>query len=188
MKKQIVAISLCLLAVATLNAQKTSFGLKGGLNISDVSNINGDNRLSGHLGLYFNSRLNAQWSIQPELLYSGQGQQYRVFNNEVTLALNYLQIPMMFQFRPLKQVYLEVGPQLGFLLAANVKDDDDKNEVDDNYKKTDLGLNFGAGFMATQRLGFYARYCIGLSDINDAPIIGDLYNRVGQIGLFIRLQ
>jgi hypothetical protein len=188
MKKHIVALCLCLLTAAAVKAQKMSFGLKGGLNISDVSNINGDNRLSGHLGLYFNSRLNAQWSIQPELLYSGQGQQYRALGNEYTLALNYIQIPLMFQFRPVKQVYLEVGPQLGFLIAANVKDDGDKEEVDGAYKKADFGLNFGAGFMVTSKLGFYGRYNVGLADINDVSALSDRHNRVGQLGLFIRLQ
>jgi hypothetical protein len=188
MKKHIVALCLCFLTVAGIKAQNISIGVKGGLNISDVSGINGDNRLSGHLGVYLNSRLNSSWSVQPELLYSGQGQQYMYLGNEYTLALSYLQIPLMFQFRPVSSFYLEVGPQLGFLLSANAKRDDDKDEADDQFKKVDVGLNFGAGIMATNKLGFYARYNIGLTDINDVAILDDRHNRVGQIGVFFRLH
>ncbi len=147
-------------------AQKLTPGIKGGLNIADISGFNGDNRLSGHVGLFLNSRINSNWAIQPEFLYSGQGQQYNVpFNDDRVVALSYLQIPVMIQFYPVKQFYLEFGPQLGFLLSANDKEEDGDNkiEVDNNYKKTDVGLSFGAGFQVTSMLGFYGRYNAGLT-------------------------
>jgi len=187
MKKIVLALSsLCIVAISS-QAQKITPGIKGGLNIADVTSINGDNRLSGHVGLFLHSRINPRWSIQPEILYSGQGQQYVVINHEYTLALSYIQVPVMFQFHPVKQFYVEFGPQLGFLLSANVKDDNDKIEVDDNYKKVDFALCFGAGFQVTSMLGFYARYNAGLSDItkNDNR---DYFNRVGQIGVAVRLK
>jgi hypothetical protein len=187
MKKYVLALSLFCIVAGSLQAQKITPGIKGGLNISDVSGINGDNRLSGHVGLFLHSRLNRNWAIQPEILYSGQGQQYMVLNNEWTLALSYIQVPVMFQFFPVKQFYLEFGPELGFLLSANAKDDDNKTEVDEYYKKVDAGLALGAGIQVTSMLGFYARYNIGLSDItkNDNR---DYFNRVGQIGVAIKLK
>lgn len=187
MKKYVSALILVCIIASTSQAQKITPGIKGGLNISDVSGINGDNRLSGHVGFFINSRFSPQWSIQPEILYSGQGQQYMVLNNEYTLALSYIQVPIMFQFYPVKQFYLEVGPQIGFLLSANIKDDDNKTEVDESYKKVEAGISFGAGIQATSMLGFYARYNAGLSDItkNDNR---DYFNRVGQIGVSIKLK
>ena len=187
MKKYLLALSLFCIVASSSQAQKITPGIKGGLNIADVSGINGDNRLSGHVGLFLHSRINRNWSIQPEILYSGQGQQFTVVNNEFTLALSYIQVPVMFQFYPVKQFYLEFGPQLGFLLSANVKDDDDKVEVDDDYKKVHVGLSFGAGIQVTNMLGFYARYNAGLADItkNDNR---DYFNRVGQIGVSIKLK
>lgn len=187
MKKHVLTLILFCIVAGHINAQKLTAGIKGGLNISDVSSMNGDNRLSGHIGLFLHSRLNANWAIQPELLYSGQGQQFVVANNEFTLALNYLQVPIMFQFYPAKQVYLEFGPQIGFLLSAKVKDDDNDTEVDNGYNKVDAGLALGFGIQATPMLGFYARYNAGLSDIskNDNR---DHYNRVGQIGISIKFK
>lgn len=187
MKKYVLALTMLLILAISSQAQKMSVGIKGGLNISDVAGINGDNRLSGHVGVFLNGRLNKQWSVQPELLYSGQGQQFIFLGREYTLALSYLQLPVMFQFHPIEKFYLEFGPQLGFLLAANNKDDDNKNEVDEDFKKVDVGLNFGVGIMATRSLGFYARYNLGLSDIskNNQP---DYSNRVGQIGVSYKIK
>ena len=187
MKKYLLALGLFCIVAGSLQAQKVTPGIKGGLNIADVSGINGDNRLSGHVGLFINSKLNRNWSVQPEILYSGQGQQFMVVNKEYTLALSYIQVPIMFQYYPVKQFYVEFGPQIGFLLSANVKDDNDKIEVDDNYKKVDFALCFGAGFQVTSMLGFYARYNAGLSDItkNDNR---DYFNRVGQIGVSVKLK
>jgi len=93
----------------------------------------------------------------------------------------------MFQFYPVKQFYLEFCPQIGFLLSANVKDDDNKLEVDEDYKKVDAGIALGAGIQVTRMLGFYARYNAGLSDITKHDN-RDYFNRVGQIGVSIKLK
>jgi hypothetical protein len=187
MKKYVLALSLFCIVAGSLQAQKIIPGIKGGLNISDVAGLNGDNRLSGHVGLFLHSRLNRNWAIQPEILYSGQGQQFVFLNHEYTLALSYIQVPVMFQFYPVKQFYLEFGPQIGFLLSANVKDDDDKTEVDNEYKKADVAISFGAGIQVTSMLGFYARYNAGLADIHKNSNL-DYFNRVGQIGVAIKLK
>jgi hypothetical protein len=189
MKKHALALFLFCIVAVNIRAQKITPGIKGGLNISDIAGVNGDNRLSGHVGLFLNSRINSQWAIQPEILYSGQGQQYDVpFNEDRTIALSYIQIPIMFQFYPVRQFYVEVGPQIGFLLSANDKesDGDNKVEVDSYYKKVDAGISFGAGFYVTSMLGFYARYNAGLADIRKNN--SDYFNRVGQIGVAIKLK
>jgi hypothetical protein len=72
-------------------------------------------------------------------------------------------------------------------LSAKVKDDDNKTEVDDNYKKVEAALGLGAGFYVTRQLGFYARYNIGLSDITKGDN-RDYYNRVGQIGIALKFK
>ncbi len=189
MKKSVLALTMLLILGISTQAQKKimTVGIKGGLNISDVAGFNGDNRLSGHVGVILNGRLSSQWSVQPELLYSGQGQQFISLGDEYTLALSYLQLPVMFQFHPIKKFYLEFGPQLGFMLAANYKNDDDKWEGDQNFKKVDIGLGFGVGIQATRSVGFYARYNLGLADIskNNLP---DYTNRVGQIGVSFKFK
>jgi hypothetical protein len=190
MKVYLPLLLFCLVAYSS-QAQKWTPGIKGGLNIADVSGFNGDSRLSGHVGLFFHGRINRMWSIQPEILYSGQGQRYWAGRDEYTLALNYIQIPLLFQFHPVKQFYLEFGPQIGFLLSANAKIHDDKSEVDQYFRKVDAAIALGMGIQVTPMLGFYARYNAGIADISKDtnPILyRDNYNRVGEIGLAIKLK
>lgn len=188
MKKIVVAAALACCIVSFTQAQVTP-GIKGGLNLTDVSNFNGDNRVSGHVGLLLHHTINSRWCIQPEILYSGQGQKYNTNTGERTLALSYIQVPVMVQYYPVRQLYFEFGPQVGFLTSAKTKSDDGDNkvEVDDSYRKADVALNLGVGVAATQQLGFYARYNAGLTDISKNNNVTNR-NRGGQLGMYVRLH
>jgi hypothetical protein len=186
MKKIVVIAALACCTVGIAQAQFTP-GIKGGLNISDVSNFNGDNRLSGHVGLFLHHTINSNWCIQPELLYSGQGQKYNTGEGERTLALSYIQVPVMVQYYPTKQLYFEAGPQVSFLTSAKSKGGNNDVEVDGNYNKADFGINLGIGIAATRQLGFYGRYNAGLTDISKNNNVSNM-NRGGQLGMYVRLH
>lgn len=149
-----------------LNAQ-TYVGIKGGVNFSNLSNSKGDTRVSGQGGLFVHNVLNKRWCIQPELLYSAQGAK-AVDENGVKndLNLNYIQLPVMFQYNATKRFYLEAGPQAGYLVTAKREGpNEDKTSVRDNFKKFDFGVNGGVGVNATKNIGVFARYNLGLMDI-----------------------
>src|SRR5215831_3935950 len=187
MKRSILCLSVLLMCFGILRAQWIP-GIKGGLNISDLSNFSGDNRVSGHVGFFVHKTLDPNWCIQPEILYSGQGQRYTTVNGDRTLALSYIQVPVMVQYYPIRQLYFEAGPQIGFLTSATIKGDNiAKTEVDNGYNKADLSIGLGAGVFATNNFGFYARYNAGLIDVSTNDGITRL-NRVGQIGMFVRLK
>lgn len=180
------ALACCLVTFA--QAQFTP-GIKGGLNVTDVSNFNGDNRISGHVGLFLHHTINSRWCIQPEVLYSGMGQKYNTSAGERTLALSYIQVPVMVQYYPARQLYFEAGPQVSFLTSAKTKGDegDNKVEVDNNYHKADVGVNLGVGIAATKQLGFYGRYMAGLTDISKNNNVTNM-NRGGQLGMYVRFH
>jgi hypothetical protein len=186
MKKIVVMAALACCVVSFTQAQLTP-GIKGGLNITDVSNFNGDNRISGHVGVFLHHTINSRWCIQPELLYSGQGQKYMTGEGERTLALSYIQVPVMVQYYPVKQLYFEAGPQIAFLTSAKSKGNGNDTEVDGNYNKADFGLNLGVGIAATRQLGFYGRYHAGLTDISKNNNVTNM-NRGGQLGMYVRLH
>src|SRR6478735_3904447 len=130
------AIILALSCFNFLHAQ-VELGIKGGVNFSSVTNLNGNDRISGFGGLFLHNSLNKHWCIQPELLYSAQGErsfdENGVKNN---LNLNYLQLPVMVQYFATRHFYLEAGPQVGYLLQARREGpNEDKVSVKDNYKK-----------------------------------------------------
>lgn len=186
MKKIVILAAIACCTAGVLQAQLRP-GIKGGLNVTDVSNFNGDNRISGHVGLFLHHTINSKWCIQPEVLYSGQGQKYNTGEGERTLALSYIQVPVMIQYYPVKQLYFEAGPQVAFLTSAKTKGGSNDVEVDNAYRKADLGLNLGVGVAATRQLGFYARYTAGLSDISKNNNVTNM-NRGGQLGMYVRLH
>lgn len=187
MKQMICTLGLFLLLTGVAHAQ-IEFGVKGGLNIADVSNLDGNSRTSGHLGLFAHKILDPHWCIQPELLYSFQGQRFPMGDAEHTLALDYVQIPVMVQYFPVKQLYVEFGPQLAFLTSAKIKyDNGSTTEVDNGFSTADFSLNLGLGYLATPRVGIYARYVGGLTDISTGDN-AKYHNRVGQIGVFYRFK
>src|SRR4030095_9562774 len=170
MKKLLLSAGMILLlsSINLVNAQKVQPGIKGGVSFSQVTNLKGDERVTGHGGFFLHSTLNNHWCIQPELLYSAQGQKFRDENSgDNVLALDYVQLPVMLQYYPASKVYLEAGPQVGLLVNAKTEGPSDANKVDvkDDFKKADFGVNVGLCVNATKNIGIYGRYNFGIMDV-----------------------
>jgi len=177
MKKLILAAGIFATAavVNTANAQRPTLGIKGGLNFTGLSNLAGEERTSFHAGLFLRSRMNGSWTLQPELLYSAQGQHFRnEADQKRILALDYVQLPFMFQYHPAHRFYLEVGPQAGVLVSAKTKEpgtDNDKNNVEESYRKDDVAINAGLGVNVCHNFDIYGRYSQGLIDVTKSENI-----------------
>jgi len=158
---------IAILAVAGVsNAQDMKFGVKGGLNFANVTNTTDTSmRTAFHLGGFANIGVSDKFSVQPELIYSAQG----VKSSSSTLALDYLNIPVMAQFKVADQVSLEVGPQIGFLMSAKA----DSVDYKEYMKSTDFGLNFGGAYNIDENMSVGLRYNMGLSDTAKERSAGD---------------
>lgn len=187
--------------------QKVKIGVKAGLNISslafDENEMNSSSRTGFTAGVMVEIPLAKNFSLQPELLYSQQGGKTSFFDSEVTnsnykgtLELNYLNIPLMLKYYVVKGLSVQAGPQIGILLKANNKYEDNflgyENHESFNLKDYSTGIdtsvNFGLGYQFKDK--FYAdlRYNISYSNVfkdGDANyfINQDMKNRVFQISL-----
>lgn len=163
MKKVLLLTVLAVLGLANANAQEVQLGVKAGLNFANVS---GDNTSEKDMVTAFNAGLVAEipltekFSFQPELLFSGQGYSF----DDNTVALSYLNVPLMGKYYLTKGFSLEAGPQIGFLLSAK----NENIDVKDAFKTVDFGVNLGLGYKLDNGLNFGARYNLGLSDINNS--------------------
>ncbi|WP_343702483.1 porin family protein [Chitinophaga sp.] len=184
-------LSLLILSFFSLgraaSAQEVSFGAKGGLNIADLTNVSASKaRASIHLGAFAKVRFTEEWAVQPELVYSGQGAKIDPnvpLLGDYTLALNYINLPVMLQYHLIPEFHLEAGPQIGFLVAAKAKEDGNSINLKDEYKGMDFGLGFGLGYTFDMGLGVNARYNFGLTDVFDGN--GDSRkNSVAQFGVY----
>ncbi len=192
MKKIIVILTAFFLSSAVIAQTGAVFGLKGGLNLanfnSDADEEATDMKTGFHVGGLAHIHLNPQWAIQPELQFSTQGAETEINifgqNREFTFNLNYLNVPVMVQYMFNNGFRLEAGPYVGFLIGANLEDDEgNEDDTDDEYKKIDAGLGFGINYLTTSGFGFGGRYNLGLSNINEERA-NKIQNRVFQISLF----
>jgi hypothetical protein len=170
--KKIIMIIL-IISYSITNAQKSKkdegilFGLKGGLNIS---NFNGDikdnsNRTSVHIGVFSEIMINDRFSIQPEILYSGQGYSGSNEPGFSRSKYDYINMPILAKIYVAERISVEAGPQIGFLLSAKKKTELD-NVTIPTQKTLDFGLNIGLAYDLKNRIFFQTRYNLGLSNIN----------------------
>ena len=187
MKKTITAIAFCL-ATITGYSQRVHWGLKAGLNISDIE-ANGpailNSRLGFHGGGLAHIHMSKHFAVQPEVVYSNQGADIDISDEKYKLG--YINVPVMFQYMFNNGVRLQTGPQAGFLIKATRDDGEDETDIKDNFKTFDFAWSFGLGYITKSRLGIDARYNLGLTDFTENPAL-KYQNRVFQIGLFYQFK
>jgi hypothetical protein len=183
MKKIICSLILLAFISGATHAQvRFDFGLKGGLNFASVNNLSTTNlnatygnRTGYHVGAYAMIKV-TKLAIQPEILFSRQGQNFSVSNlSNLNSNLDYINIPIILKLYLLGGLNLQAGPQFGFLYSSrgdvvtylqgsvfSANSADLKSFV----KSSDLSLSFGAGWDLPLGLNLTARYNWGLTDIN----------------------
>ena len=124
--------------------------------------------------------------IQPELLYTLQGSDTNITNPSFTLRTDYIAIPVMAKFCVAKNFNIELGPQIGFLLNAQLKSGNQSFDVKNLFNNTDFALNVGAGFDINKNVAFGARYVAGLNKI-DANNTDPAKNSVFQLFIAYKL-
>lgn len=188
------------IAVSSLTFAQ-QFGIKGGMNVSSLSTEEGlsdqGSKIGFNAGVFMNAPLAQDFSIQPELIYTQYGDKYNqtIAGNTISRSrnLDYIALPVMFQYNATPSFYLEAGPEFGLLVSAKnkVKNETDNDVITEtgNYKDNLNGFNFGlglgAGYYFTPNVGLTARYIAGFTDIyKDGQNSGDaVKNNVFQVGL-----
>jgi hypothetical protein len=103
------------------------------------------------------------------------------------LNSGYLNIPVLFKYGHSSGFFGETGPQLGFLLSANVKSGGTSTDVKSSYQSKDFSWAFGLGyFLNPVNIGIDARYNLGLTNLNKGGTgaTGTVKNSVFQVGVF----
>ena len=105
-----------------------SIGVKGGLNLSNVYDTQGENFVAdSKLGLAFGGYiaipLGLTIGVQPELLISQRGYNRSSSilgaNYELSHSKNYVDIPILFAFKPTEIFTILAGPQFSYLVSQS---------------------------------------------------------------------
>lgn len=170
-------------------AQDVTFGLKGGVNFSNVSkeDFDGESRTSFHIGGVMEALYGDKIALQPEIIYSQQGFTYQENGIERSLKFSYINVPVMVKYYVVKGIAIEAGPQIGFRNTAKIITTVNGEQAKQNIKRglrgNDLSLNLGMGFKMTNGLNFNARYCYGLTNISVLQTDEKFKNRVLQLSV-----
>ncbi len=188
MKKLIILISAIFIA-NFINAQHVTFGIKGGLNLANLTGVNDNTtRVSFNAGGLAHIHINEHFAVQPEVFYSGQGIHFQNGNNpDADIKLGYINIPVLLQYMTGDGFRLETGPQVGILASAKAKSGSTSVDIKNSYKTADFSWAFGLSYLTKSRVGISARYNLGISDISDSNN-SDVKNSVFNIGLFYHFK
>lgn len=194
----LLIVAFIISALLPLNAQsKVGLGIKAGINISDQvtsgtgENVNIQSILRFHGGAYFTYSVLDKLAVQPELLFSGKGSDWDDPAYNVKDLLTYIDIPVLIRYQLVKIVNIHAGPQFAYLLSATQKDKSsgDVINIDDYYKKPDLGLVLGVEANLPYRINFTIRYVIGLiPTTTDVEYIEPWLNNFFQISVGFRIK
>lgn len=186
MKKGISLFSLLLLLfVTTQTFAQVKFGVKAGLNLSNVTDKDkfGNNsayysmKTGFHLGVTAEFPVSEFFSFEPGLLYSTKGYIYKDLDYKATNSVNYLEIPMNAIYKINlggAKLLVSAGPYVGYALSGKHKGTEKGYDFDnsikignsdtDDMKALDYGLNIGAG-VEIKQMTIGVQYGFGLANI-----------------------
>lgn len=173
-----------------LNSDGLEFGLEGGFNWSDISELEADKRLSAfNLGFYFDIRLKNQWNLYTGVLVKAKMGDDKLTSNDLAFLeitpnseqgtysqkINYFVVPALIKYNFKNRMYLEAGPQFSLMHKAWVEfnSDNDSRSIrikdfnKDKINKLDAGLAIGTGYklIADTGMSLGVRYYYGFTNV-----------------------
>ncbi len=97
------------------------YGLKGGINLADFTNMRGtsDWKTSFYAGGFLEYRA-SDFGVSPELIYSRQGFQAVERGDKMRVRVNYLNLPVVIKLYVVEGFSFDLGTQVGYVLNSKV--------------------------------------------------------------------
>lgn len=180
MKKIFMLLAMIVTMTAANNASaQIKFGLKGGVNVTDMSLNSSVFDASNRTGFFVGPTIKVQLplvglGIDASALYDQREAKIKVGNTTTkeTLRSQAINIPINLRYgwglSSMANIFLFAGPQFGF----NVGDKDQKINDKSTWsvKNSNFSLNFGAGVTLLSHLQLTANYNVVCGKTSDASI------------------
>lgn len=183
-------VIISLLLGDKLNSPNIEFGLEGGIDFTNVNGFdNAGNLRAFNLGMYFDIKMKNNWYLHAgfqgisnlgmrELSASDleflEAETYDV-EGKYNQKVNAFMVPILANYKFDNHIYVEAGPQLGWLYngwVAFSSDEDNKDINIKDYNKElvnwfNAGIAVGAGYKLVKGTGWSigVRYYQGLTDV-----------------------
>jgi hypothetical protein len=131
------------------------FGVKGGLNLSNIydtqsEDYNTDGKFGFVAGVFMAIPIGELLGFHPEILFSQKGYKATgtymgIIDYEFKRKSNFIDVPLLFAFKPIEQITLVAGPQYSYLIkqtdditSGDFTDQQVKDFENDNLRKNIL--------------------------------------------------
>ncbi len=181
----IVIIALTVSGHSVARAQGIYYGVKAGVNLTDVSDrINSDAKFGVNFGGLAGYRISSNLAVQLELLYSFQGY---VSGNDSSLPvpeaigdganvnIDYFKVPALAKIYLYDGLNVEAGVSFNFLSSAR-----SGGRSVPNIHTFDLSIPVGLAYTLTDNIEIYTRYEFSLTSLSKLYNGG---NRVWTLGV-----
>lgn len=179
--KKIIVILFAIFATNAAIAQ-VNFGLKAGYNSASVNSSDAEitedgKALSGlNIGALMNVKLKGNFSLQTGLTIGTKGVSIAHDGHADKFKFTAADIPMNLVLNTKNGLFVGTGLNFGYNLSGKLDAEDDPDE---NYSfefgkgkdffRSDLGLNFLAGYQTKSGLFLSANSLVGLKDLKPGP-------------------
>ena len=192
MKKIIFALTIIIGSSTLLCAQNIQFGVKGGINLSNLSVSPVKDppapavRLGLNIGGFAELGIIDNLLFRPEIMISTQGANDEDQDVTQTVKLTYLNTALLVKYNIAGGINIFAGPQVGLLVGGKFVEEDrvsgEQNVFNANavYKGTDISLGLGAGYDLDMGLSIDLRYNHGLTNNNDDQL-GNAFYDIDQV-------
>jgi hypothetical protein len=184
----LLCLAAFLLSAVPVHAQ-VSVGVVGGATFFEI-NSSGDesanvlltDKLEPVFGLVVEYEVNRSFQIAPEALVSVKGTRIDEPGQEIDVDLRYLEVPVLFRYRPAapsgaRWLHLIGGPYVAWLLSERIEGANSSVAIpDDVFGSFDMGWVIGVGVGGDHaRIDF--RYSGGFTDIGNDGVFADIIDR-----------
>lgn len=181
----------------------------------DEGETSKDSKFGFGAGVFAEFNLSPAFSIKPSLNFIQKGVEVSSsfsddefsLEQDIDARLNYLEVPVLFNYKPTANLYIGAGPSLAYGLSGKLKGtfsyEDETEELSETFdldafkdaeedgggfKRFDFGLTAAAGYYITENLSIQAGYTHGLSNIADdsEETTNEYKNRNFTLGLGYR--
>jgi len=197
--RTIILLMCGMIIPVSLIAQDMEVGIKGGVNFSNlfIDQAEDESARTGfQAGFYGKVPVATNFAIQPELLFSTKGTNAQYAAGDIDFNLNYIDVPVLADFRLGPSADILIGPYVGVLLNNSVDTDGSFGEDIATLSRNDfspIDFGFSAGFALNfNTLSIGTRYNLGLIQVAKSEaaesILGDSRNSLAQVYLSYRIR
>lgn len=173
-KALLFALATTALAISTKAQDKTTFGIRAGVNFQNINGEDADgDDLDFGMKTGFNIGVNAEipvatdFYVQPGVLFSTKGAKDKD-DDDIKVKLSYIEVPINFLYKPVLgtgKLLLGIGPYVAFAVGGKVSDAEG-DDTDIEFEKEITATQAGSGTPYLKRFDAGGNLLVGYEFTN----------------------